>query len=128
VTQNTRPHLVELRLKALTAQVSVASQAHIAIHQSANSPVGDEVRDLFTKIETLSRFALASSKFNFSGTTGDYREEIDIVLQQADRLLQWDRESASRVLRLHTVDTSGVSGTFNNVETIEIHGHLAALE
>jgi hypothetical protein len=130
VNQTQHADVIEQRLSTVLSQVESACQAHAAIHQIGNSPSGREINIITVELERLARLAKTHCDSTCTGATCNYRAHMDTVLQQTDRLLQWDKEYAARALKQFTGSyLCGISaGPFGTVESFDIYGNLAVLE
>ncbi|HEY9775760.1 MAG TPA: hypothetical protein V6C81_18490 [Planktothrix sp.] len=122
--------VIEQRLNTLATQLDAASEAHAAIHRIGNSPSGPEINLIVDELGRLARLAKTHCHSPCTGATCSYRAHMDALLQQTDRLLQWDKEYAARALKRFTGSylCGGTAGSFGTVESFEIYGNLAILE
>lgn len=123
MNQSRHADLVEQRLSTLMSMAEAARDAHAAIHASGNAPTGREIIGITEELAKLARLGACQSADQQAGHQCDWHTQLEQVLQQADRLLQWDKECVARAVR-----HGHCAGAPPGGAVLDIHASLAVVE
>jgi hypothetical protein len=126
VNNSRHADLVEQRLSTLSSMAEAASEAHAAIHASGNAPTGREIIGITEELAKLARLGACQSADQQAVRLCDWHTQLEQVLQQADRLLQWDKECVARAVRTQCAGATVTSK--GNGAVLDIHASLAVVE